>query len=114
MSKVVRFRKCYLSYQPGETAGFDAAQANRLVASGHAVLEADHQAAVAKAETDAAAAAEAAAKAKEEADAAAAAEAEAKAKEEAVAAAAAEAEAKAKEEADAAETKPAAAKKGKT
>lgn len=89
MTSVIRFRKAYMMYQPGETAGFDDALAKRLVTSGHAVFEGDHQAA----ET---AQAEAAAKAKAEAEAAAKAKAEA------------EAEAKAKAEAEAA------AKRGKT
>ena len=77
---VVRFKRAWMMYQPGETAGFDADQARRLIASGHAVSKADHDAAVAKVDAEAKAAAEAEAKAKAEAEAKAKAEAEAKAK----------------------------------
>lgn len=62
--KVVRFlRSGYLSYQAGETAGFDDATADGLIARGMAV---DKAAADAKAKADAEAA-EAVAKAKAEA-----------------------------------------------
>ena len=53
---VVRFKRSWMMYQPGETAGFDAAQAKRLIASGYAVSKADHDAADAKAKADAEAA----------------------------------------------------------
>lgn len=66
---VVRFKRAWMMYQPGETAGFDADQARRLIASGHAVSKADHDAATAKAEAEAKAKAEAEAEAKAKADA---------------------------------------------
>ena len=69
--RVVRFRKSWLMYQPGETAGFADAEAARLIASGIAVDKAEFDAA----EAEATAQAEAKAKAAQEA-----AEAEAKAK----------------------------------
>lgn len=96
--KVVRLTKAYRMYQPGETAGFDDAQAESLIAQGLAV---DPEAVKAQAEADAKAAAE---KAQADADAKAAAE---KAQAEADAKAAAEkaqAEADAKVTADQAKT----------
>ena len=69
----VRFLKVWRMYQPGETAGFDPAMADQIVAGGFAVAVGDEEVPVAKpkAKADAAAKAAADAKAKEEADAAA-------------------------------------------
>ena len=74
---VVRFKRAWMMYQPGETAGFDAAQADRLITSGYAVSKADHDAAEAAAKADAEAKAKADAEAKAKADAEAKAKAEA-------------------------------------
>ena len=102
--KIVRLIKAYQMYQAGETAGFNDALAEKLIASGTAVdriAEAKAQ----KAEKEAAALARAVEyarkKAQADADAKTQADADAKAKEEADAKAKADADAKAKEEADA-------------
>ncbi|MFU1606589.1 hypothetical protein ACM25O_09010 [Sulfitobacter pontiacus] len=86
--KIVRLIKAYQMYQAGETAGFNDALAEKLIASGTAV-------------DPVAEAADADAKAKENADAKANAEAEAKEKAAADDKAKADADAKAKAEADA-------------
>ena len=103
--KVVRLIKAYQMYQAGETAGFNDALAEKLIASGTAVDPDEYERRVAERE---------AAKAKADADAKEKQEAEVKAKEEAKAKADADAkaatDAKAKEEADAKEKAAAAAK----
>jgi colicin import membrane protein len=116
--KIVRLIKAYQMYQAGETAGFNDALAEKLIASGTAVdpiaeakaQKAENEAAAlpraveyarqkAQADADAKTQADADAKAKEEADAKAKADADAKAKEKADAKAKADADAKAKADA---------------
>lgn len=98
--KIVRLIKAYQMYQAGETAGFNDALAEKLIASGTAVDPVAEAAdADAKAKENADAKAKAEAEAKEKAAADAKAKADADAKEEADAKAKAEADAKAKADA---------------